>query len=166
MTETELIAKVKALDEAATPDVGDQMELLILSARVDPRLRDAVRDVDAALFAKNRLVHEYRTLAPELARRLAEALAENARLADVIRDIAYNTSSSIPLGVLPSEYYPSQLRRVIAIAANAVHQVVPDGPDGAPVCRCDPEDWAFERGVHHPHCPLGQPKEKLNESEG
>ena len=26
-------------------------------------------------------------------------------------------------------------------------------PLAPPKCRCDPEDWATERGAHHPHCP-------------
>jgi hypothetical protein len=46
---------------------------------------------------------------------------EIERLREALEDIAHNTSTSIPLGLSACEFYESQLRRAIGIAARALH---------------------------------------------
>jgi hypothetical protein len=50
-----------------------------------------------------------------------EALeAENKRLRDVLSDVAYNTSSSVPLGQWPVDHYRDMMHRCVGIAARSL----------------------------------------------
>lgn len=51
-----------------------------------------------------------------------DAVNEIDRLEEVLREIAYNTSTSVPLGADWPNHYRVQLLRVISMAANALHQ--------------------------------------------
>jgi hypothetical protein len=51
---------------------------------------------------------------------LSEACSEIERLVDVLSDIAYNTSSSVPLAVWPVDHYRDQMHRAIGLAARAL----------------------------------------------
>lgn len=51
---------------------------------------------------------------------LSEACTEIERLVDVLRDIAYNTSSSVPLEAWPVDHYRGQMHRAIGLAARAL----------------------------------------------
>lgn len=57
----------------------------------------------------------------EYRRRLAAAKAENERLREVLRDIAYNTSTSIPFAAPPETYIVGQLRSCIGRAARVLN---------------------------------------------
>lgn len=51
---------------------------------------------------------------------IANAVNEIDRLRSVLRDIAYNTSSSVPLGVWPVDHYRDQMHRAVGMAARAI----------------------------------------------
>ena len=65
---------------------------------------------------------------------IRELEAENATLREALREIAYNTSYSVPLGEWPVHHYEANVRRCIGIAANALHALAPHrnsaGDDG------------------------------------
>lgn len=51
---------------------------------------------------------------------LSEACSEIERLQAALRDIAYNTSSSVPLAAWPVDHYRDQMHRAIGLAARAL----------------------------------------------
>ena len=58
--------------------------------------------------------------------RCALAEAREAALREALREIAYNTNTSVPLWEWPVHHYEHNMRRCIGIAANALHDT--DGP--------------------------------------
>ena len=58
------------------------------------------------------------------ARATIDALeAENKRLREALSDVAYNTSSSVPLGQWPVDHYRDMMHRCVGIAARIVEEV-------------------------------------------
>ena len=51
---------------------------------------------------------------------VAECFAEIERLTEVLRDIAYNTSSSVPPESWPVDHYRWMMNRAVSLAANAL----------------------------------------------
>lgn len=51
---------------------------------------------------------------------IANAVDEIDRLRTVLREIAFNTSSSVPLGLWPIGHYRDQMHRAIGLAARAI----------------------------------------------
>lgn len=49
-----------------------------------------------------------------------EVFAELDRLTEVLRDIAYNTSSSVPLGTWPVDHYRWMMQRAVSLASNTL----------------------------------------------
>lgn len=46
--------------------------------------------------------------------------AENKRLREALSDVAYNTSSSVPLGQWPVDHYRDMMHRCVGIAARSL----------------------------------------------
>ena len=57
---------------------------------------------------------------------IANAVDEIDRLRSVLRDIAYNTSSSVPPGSWPVDHYRDQMYRAVGAAARAIEPLERD----------------------------------------
>lgn len=71
-------------------------------------------------------ISEHIPNANRVATGLYEAVMEIGRLRGVLRDIALDTSSSVPLGANEADHYRGQMRRAITLAAQALVDANPN----------------------------------------